>query len=546
MRICIGIVLLILGADLAVAQRQLVSTVDFEEALVYYRPRIALAENGDYAVSWEALRKLENDEEWQVGLSRFKATGEEIGSSLYLSQATICGSDHSSSNSTGKNNFEERSHVESGIRNADMGFSADGSLVISLEQFLLSLDPETQETQQFSSVKVSVLDQNGEASQNIADLDCEWMETDPIFPDLSSMPRLDVDPQEDILLSTDGHSLRMVPAYSLGGAANKSKITHAALLGTTATGQSNSWVDVATNGWLNASSWQKCSEGLHEQADISCDVEVQFFAELQPGRSQDANPRFVVDQDATGDALNYRPAVAMNASGYSVVVWIDYRNSEYGDIFGQRFDSFGEPIGSNFRISRGNGIIDGEDGSRPEVALLDNGRFLVVWTEHHADGMRAWGRYFESGGNAEADPFLLDPDPTLDSGFPDVASSSEQFAYTWLVEKDGLTSVLVNVPGVTLSQDRTFSLANDALSLKGYPNPFSAETTLEYSLNEAGHVKLVIFDMLGREVKTLIDQLQGPGFYHVRVEADELATGYYVTRLQQGNQQQSRLLVRTE
>ena len=530
MRIGIGIVLLLLGAEPTLAQRQLVSTVDFDEALVYYRPRVALAESGDYAVSWEALRKLEDDEEWQVGLRRFSADGEALSSPQYLSQAAYCDNTADSQ--------------ESGIRNADMGFS-DGLLVVSLEQFQRFLDPDSRERQQLSSVRVSVLDEEGAIFRPASDLACEWTETDPVYPDLSAMPRLDVDPHENLLLSTDGHSLRLAPTLNANSALAKSSriqtVSHQA-----SSNQSNSWVDVATNGWLNASSWQRCSEGLDVEYEVTCDVEVQFFAELHPGKTDNVVRRQVVDSDEMDTALNYRPAVAMNAAGQSVVVWIDYRASELGDIYGQRYDALGEPVGGNFRISKGNGMIDGDDGSRPEVALLDDGRFLVVWTAHHADGMRAWGRYFQSTGEAEADPFLLDPDPTLDSGFPDVASNSNHFAFAWLVEQDGVTSVFANVPGVTHATDQPMPDLDGSLTLKGYPNPFSAETTIEYSVNEEGHVKLVIFDMLGREVKTLIDETQAPGSYFVRLEAGELASGYYVTRLQQGNYQQSRLLVRTD
>jgi hypothetical protein len=236
----------------------------------------------------------------------------------------------------------------------------------------------------------------------------------------------------------------------------------------------------------------------------------------------------------------------VNVYGERVAVWVDYTDGYAGKVWGQKYDPDGQPAGNSFLVSMGSGEIDGEDGSRPEVGLLDNGQFLVVWTEHQGDIMRAMGRYFDANSQPIALPFALDPEPELKTGFPDVSTNGNQFAYTWLVYRENVTSVFVNVPGVTNTIDQTIADQQAALSLKGYPNPFTQETTLEYVLAESGHVTLVIFDLLGREVKRLIDQQQGPGTYSVQLQADELASGYYFTRLRQGALLESQILVRAE
>jgi hypothetical protein len=48
---------------------------------------------------------------------------------------------------------------------------------------------------------------------------------------------------------------------------------------------------------------------------------------------------------------------------------------------------------------------------------------------------------------------------------------------------------------------------------QNYPNPFNPETNISYSLPEALHARLVIYDVLGREVKVLVDQVQPAGHY---------------------------------
>ena len=46
-----------------------------------------------------------------------------------------------------------------------------------------------------------------------------------------------------------------------------------------------------------------------------------------------------------------------------------------------------------------------------------------------------------------------------------------------------------------------------------YPNPFNPVTTILYDLTETGHTRLIIYDLLGREVHVLIDKIMAPGYY---------------------------------
>ncbi len=69
-----------------------------------------------------------------------------------------------------------------------------------------------------------------------------------------------------------------------------------------------------------------------------------------------------------------------------------------------------------------------------------------------------------------------------------------------------------------------------------YPNPFNGQTTVTFTLPQAGSVNLTMFDMLGREVSQLTpgSWLQS-GEHHVNIDADKLATGNYLLRLQSDN-----------
>lgn len=71
--------------------------------------------------------------------------------------------------------------------------------------------------------------------------------------------------------------------------------------------------------------------------------------------------------------------------------------------------------------------------------------------------------------------------------------------------------------------------------LSAYPNPFAQQTSLTYSLDEATDVRLVVYDLLGREVAVLADGLQEAGAFEAPFEAMGLPSGAYLVRLTAGN-----------
>ena len=80
-------------------------------------------------------------------------------------------------------------------------------------------------------------------------------------------------------------------------------------------------------------------------------------------------------------------------------------------------------------------------------------------------------------------------------------------------------------------------MADQALAfglLHNYPNPFNPSTTIRYSLDASEHVRLQVFDALGRLVATLVDERQVRGTYADTWRADGMASGVYYCRLSAG------------
>ncbi|MDZ7334377.1 MAG: T9SS type A sorting domain-containing protein, partial [candidate division KSB1 bacterium] len=104
----------------------------------------------------------------------------------------------------------------------------------------------------------------------------------------------------------------------------------------------------------------------------------------------------------------------------------------------------------------------------------------------------------------------------------------------------GLTTGIREKGGVELPKE--FALEQN------YPNPFNPVTEIIFSVPKTEKVSLVIYDMLGRKVKTLIDKQVQPGVYSVYWDGTDesgvkVATGVYLYRLQARNYSQVRKMV---
>jgi glucuronoarabinoxylan endo-1,4-beta-xylanase len=76
-----------------------------------------------------------------------------------------------------------------------------------------------------------------------------------------------------------------------------------------------------------------------------------------------------------------------------------------------------------------------------------------------------------------------------------------------------------------------------------YPNPFNPSTTIDYSLAKESFVQLKIFDVLGREIKILVDEKESIGKHTVHFDASDLNSGVYFYRITAGGFSQSKKMI---
>ena len=85
------------------------------------------------------------------------------------------------------------------------------------------------------------------------------------------------------------------------------------------------------------------------------------------------------------------------------------------------------------------------------------------------------------------------------------------------------------------TQNISSNIPNKFSLEQNYPNPFNPVTKIQYSIAKTSHAKLKIYDILGREMVTLVNEVKSPGVYVVDFNGSHLASGVYYYRLEAGD-----------
>lgn len=121
-------------------------------------------------------------------------------------------------------------------------------------------------------------------------------------------------------------------------------------------------------------------------------------------------------------------------------------------------------------------------------------------------------RYAE-GYDVEFAKYLLS-DPSSSAGMPG---------------SQGRSSPTLSKESVTKEVPQQFELSAN------YPNPFNPSTTIRYAIAQNSFVTLKVFDVLGKEITTLVNEEKSPGYYDVQFNAPQLSSGIYFYQIQAGS-----------
>lgn len=182
------------------------------------------------------------------------------------------------------------------------------------------------------------------------------------------------------------------------------------------------------------------------------------------------------------------------------------------------------------------------------MSVAPNGRIDVIWLDtrdnpgtvlsslYHSYSFDAGETWSENERlSDEFDPHVGWPNQNKMGDYYDMVSDSSGAHLAWAAtfngEQDVYYGKILTVTDVEEGEPeipQSFSLAQN------YPNPFNPTTEIGYRIRETGHVTLRLYDVLGREVKTLVNEKLSPGTYSVVWDASGQPSGVYYYRLGAG------------
>ena len=252
--------------------------------------------------------------------------------------------------------------------------------------------------------------------------------------------------------------------------------------------------------------------------------------------------QWVARYDGPGNASDVVTALALDAAGNVYVTGISEGSGTSVDYATVKYNT----AGIQQWVARYDGPGNSDDGATalaldaagnvyvtgPSVGVGTSDDYATV--KYDTAGVQQWVARYEGPENSSDVAAALALDA---AGNVYVTGSSQRggsSVYT--------TIMYVQTPPVSVAPEpggppRSYRLAQN------YPNPFNPVTTLRFDLPQAGQMTLVIYDLVGQEVRRWDILFQSAGYHQVIWDASSVASGVYLYRLQAGDFVQTRKML---
>lgn len=294
-----------------------------------------------------------------------------------------------------------------------------------------------------------------------------------------------------------------------------------------------------------------------ERPDISVQKEGSFIITWQDNRSPSGitapdiymqlynrnGSKIGINKKVSEDTVNLNtqnfPKISSETSGKFCIIFNNYDlNAMALDIHGQLYDKNGLKIGNNFVA-----IASPEDEGLRALTKKDNGDFVIGYEEAMLSKTSQYFQRFTSTGAPIGGKYKVSTQaPFLPKFITSIKIFNDKIYSLWSDERNGNFDIYCNVRSFS-NPDTTVNIikiSNEVPSeyklYQNYPNPFNPFTKIRFSIpqdarSEMRYVKLIVIDLLGKEVRTIIDKNLISGSYEIDFDGSDLSSGVYLYRL---------------
>ncbi len=191
----------------------------------------------------------------------------------------------------------------------------------------------------------------------------------------------------------------------------------------------------------------------------------------------------------------------------------------------------------------------------PQLFFNKDGSFFITWvgdilnnlTEMTIDYSLLFLKNFYKNGEENGDNIILNSSQKVRIESINTFYKNDRFFLSYINKQkyfneeyyrgDVIRNLMVKVFKIynPLSDININTIVNqDFLLSQNYPNPFNPSTSIKFSIPETANVKLIVYDVLGKAITTLVNENKSPGIYEVDFNGSELSSGIYFYKIEMG------------
>ena len=246
--------------------------------------------------------------------------------------------------------------------------------------------------------------------------------------------------------------------------------------------------------------------------------------------------------DGTDDYITLSDNITLEMVDFTILTKVLVKSNNAW----QRIFDFGNSVSMNMFLTPISGYNDMRfcittDGAEAEQQLIYNTPLslntwhsIIVRLKGNQGTLFLDGEKVAENSSMDVDPIMFGPtsnnwlgrsqypaDPYFEGEISDFRIYNRALS-------DSEIEVVLDVEEDNSSPEKDFRLENN------YPNPFNSQTLIHYVLPKQEHVVLTVYDMLGKEIKVLINEVKEPGQYTATFDAQNISSGIYFYKLQAG------------